>query len=86
MKVSAISIYTDYCRIKRSEAPSSRLGQHYCNVMGLRETKHQGVDLFTCSNDLLSDKVFYKLCEDNYWDVLDLPIFGEYDVTSLKPV
>lgn len=84
MKLTAINIFSDYHRIKRT-VPSYRLGQHYCNVMGLENTIISGVDLFTCTNDVLSDKLFYQLCNDNQWCVFDLPKFSTYDLTTIKP-
>ena len=84
MKLTAINIYSDYCRIKK-DIPSYRLGQHYCNVLGLDNATINGVDLFTISNDKLADLCFYNLCEYNCWDVFDLPVFGDYDLTTIKP-
>lgn len=85
MKISAIHIYCDYHRIKK-DVPSYRLGQHYCNVIGILDSVVNGMDLFFVETDILSDKLFYQLCANNQWDVLDLPIFGAYDITSIKPL
>ena len=84
MKVSAIGIFSDYHRIKKT-IPHYRLGQHYCNVLGLRDTMFNGLDLFIIENDVLSDKLFYDMCENYNWDVFDLPIFGDYDLSTIKP-
>ena len=84
MKLTAIDIFTDYHRIKRT-TPSYRLGQHYCNVLGLKDTVVDGLDLFTLGNDTLSDKLFYELCHKYSWDVFDLPAFGDYDLTTIRP-
>ncbi|BAV80968.1 hypothetical protein [Vibrio phage RYC] len=84
MKVSSIQIYTDWCRIKH-EVPSYRLGQHYCNVLGLEDTMVDGVDLFNVKSTTLSDILFEKLVTVNQWDRFDLPIFGDYDISSIRP-
>tara|TARA_B100001105_G_scaffold119372_1_gene95630 strand:- start:2896 stop:3153 length:258 start_codon:yes stop_codon:yes gene_type:complete len=85
MKIAAIQIYTDWCRIVQ-EIPSYRLGQHYINVLGLRDTTFKGIDLFFVESVELSDKLFYEMCLEYRWDLFDLPVFGEYDLTTVKPV
>ncbi|AUR89102.1 hypothetical protein NVP1121O_074 [Vibrio phage 1.121.O._10N.286.46.C4] len=85
MTVSAINIFTDYHRIKKDN-PSYRLGQHYCNVIGMPDTVYKGVDLFTVSNDTLADNIFYEMCDVYSWPVFDLPIFGKYDLTTIKTI
>lgn len=84
MKLTAYNIYLDYCRIKK-DVPSYRLGQHYCNVIGIENTIIKGLDLFTIPNEETADTYFYELCDDNCWDVTDLPVFGDYDLTTIRP-
>lgn len=72
-KLTAIDIYIDWTKIK-NKYPSYRLGQHYCNVLGLQNTVFNGIDLFTVENNELADKLFYDMCEAYQWDVNNLRV------------
>lgn len=91
MKISAIQIYTDWCRIVQ-EVPSYRLGQHYVNVLGLTSSSSlvgESVKvgrLFSVSSVSIADKMFYELATDYQWDLFNLPVYGDYDLTTVRPV
>ena len=72
-EVTAIHLYSEYCKIK-SESPTYRLGQHYCNSLGLKDTMWNNLDLFEVTDEKLADKLFYEMCEHYQWDILDLPV------------
>lgn len=91
MKISAIQIYTDWCRIVQG-VPSYRLGQHYVNVLGLPSAPHfveerVKVDkLFNTTSVSIADKMFYERAEDCQWDLFDLPVYGDYDLATVRPI